>query len=100
MAIKLKSTHDIVCDISARAKSCRLELNLSQATLSKMSGVSLGTLKKFESTGKISIESLVKISIALKAHEEFDELFNNSSADTVLSLDRLIHKKSRLRGTS
>lgn len=39
----------------------RLALNLTQAGLSERSGVALATLRKFEQTGKISVESLFKL---------------------------------------
>ncbi|MDA9832607.1 helix-turn-helix transcriptional regulator [Gammaproteobacteria bacterium] len=43
----------------------RLKLNLSQKTLSEKSGVSYGTLKEFEQKRPISLESLLKIALAL-----------------------------------
>lgn len=48
---------------------------LSQQRLSEKSGVSLGSVKRFESTGKISLTSLIKIAIALHCEDELISLF-------------------------
>ena len=40
-----------------------------------MSGVSYGSIKRFEATGQISLLSLTKIAIALDLAEELRELF-------------------------
>ena len=41
-----------------------------------MSGVSLGSIKRFETTGNISLISLTKIAYALDIKEDLDQLFN------------------------
>lgn len=82
--------------IAGRAKARRLSLNLTQEGLASRSGVSLGTLKQFEHTGKISLESLLKLSVALGNSHEFDGLFAANQFPTGISLDALI-KASKLR---
>ena len=37
--------------------------------------MSLGSVKRFESTGEISLKSLIKIAIALEIDDELSELF-------------------------
>jgi transcriptional regulator with XRE-family HTH domain len=61
--------------IAQQARALRLELNWSQETLSKRSGVSYGSLKKFEQTGQISIDSLLKLAAVLGRLEDFKALF-------------------------
>ncbi|APC91115.1 MULTISPECIES: helix-turn-helix domain-containing protein [Francisella] len=86
-------------DIAKRAQAKRLGLNLSQQTLSKLSGVSYGTLKKFERTGQISLESLLKIAIVLDDFEKFEQLFVKNAEELPVSLDELLVKEStRKRG--
>ncbi|MGL5264249.1 MAG: helix-turn-helix domain-containing protein, partial [Candidatus Rhabdochlamydia sp.] len=80
------------------AQKKRLSLNFSQQTLSDRSGVSLGVLKKFEQTGKISLESLLKIALVLGALEEFKDLFKQTKLEHLTSLDELIKSKNRKRG--
>ena len=42
-----------------------------------MSGVSYGSIKRFETTGQISLLSLTKIAMALDVADELRELFLN-----------------------
>jgi len=73
-------------------------MNLSQQTLSVMSGVSYSVLKKFERTGQISLESLLKLAVPLGAIGEFAMLFPADKVETVTSLDELMSQKIRRRG--
>ena len=79
----------------------RLGQNLTQVGLEQRSGVSLGTIKLFERTGKISLESLVKIAIALGTSEGFESLFLATPTEE-RSIDELIKdakaSKGRKRG--
>ena len=61
--------------ISQKMKRRRLDLNYTQEVLSQKSGVSLGSLKRFESISEISLKSLLQLAIALHATEPFYELF-------------------------
>jgi transcriptional regulator with XRE-family HTH domain len=84
--------------IAKRAQTKRLSLNLSQQTLAQRSGVSYGALKKFERTGKISLESLLKLALVLGCLEEFKELFAETSPERAISLNEIINDKKRKRG--
>ena len=53
----------------------RIEKKLTQVELSRLAGVSLGSLKRFEQTGNISLNSLIKIAFVLDCQEDFDSLF-------------------------
>ena len=45
--------------------------------LALRSGVSFGSVKRFEQTGDISLLSLTKIAIALQVEDEMDSLFTS-----------------------
>ena len=51
--------------LAKRIRGIRKRRRLTQQDLSERSGVSLGTLKRFETTGQISLLSLTKLAIAL-----------------------------------
>jgi len=61
--------------IAHQVQAKRLSLNFSQKTLSERSGVSLGVIKKFEHSGKISLESLLKLALVLDALNDFEFIF-------------------------
>lgn len=71
----LKSPNQINKDIAARMKARRKEQKITQVQLSKRSEVSLGSIKRFETTGEISLTSLIKIAFALGLEADFDTLF-------------------------
>lgn len=71
-----KKTPDVIqAELAERIRARRKELRYSQAELARRSGVSLGSLKRFECTHEISLASLVKLSVALDCREDFDALF-------------------------
>ena len=47
--------------LSKNLRGRRLALGLTQAELSKRSGVALATLRKFEQTGAVSVKNLFKL---------------------------------------
>ena len=98
MPVMLLTPYDVREHVAKRAKAKRLSLNLSQRSLSERSGVSYGTLKKFERTGKISIESLLKIAWILDALPDFIGLFEPKAPEKFSSLDQLLKDKPRKRG--
>ena len=56
----------------------------------EISGVSLGSLKRFESTGEISLISLLKLAIVLDCAEEFEQLFVK---EHIMSIQEIIDGK-------
>lgn len=70
----MKTPKDVNNDIVKRMRARRKEKKLTQAELSRLAGVSLGSLKRFEQTGNISLNSLIKIAFVLDCQEDFDSL--------------------------
>ena len=95
MALKLTSPFDVKHGLRVRARARRLADNLSQEGLAKRSGVSLGTLKRFERTGDVSLESLIAIAFALNAEKEFEALFPKQEYKSIVDV---IAKPMRRRG--
>ena len=58
--------------IANKIKQVRKSKRVSQELLSKMSNVSFGSIKRFESTGEISLFSLLKICSALNINLKID----------------------------
>lgn len=76
--------------IARRIRSIRKRQKLSQERLSEKSGVSLGSLKRFERSGEISLLSLTKIAIALNCE---DELINLFAEQPFLSIQEVIDEQ-------
>ncbi len=75
LAVSLKTPQESRQELAARAKERRLALNISQQELAERSGVSLGSIKRFESSGLISLSSLLEISLVFGCLGDFDTLF-------------------------
>ena len=60
--------------LATRHRTLRKQLKMSQEEMAERSGVSLGSLKRFENTGKISLESMLKLMRMLGRLNEFDNL--------------------------
>ena len=71
----LKSPGEIYRLIAQRIRAIRKRRKISQKRLSEKSGVSLGSVKRFEQSGEISLISLTKIAFALGIQGELESLF-------------------------
>lgn len=60
--------------LALKHKALRRQLKMSQAEMAERSGVSLGSLKRFERTGKIALESLLKLMHLLGRLQEVEAL--------------------------
>lgn len=72
-----KTWTEINNDIAQKIVRLRKRKKITQKQLAARSGVSLGSLKRFEQSGEISLQSLTKIAIALDEENELEDLFNN-----------------------
>ena len=64
-------------EIAKKIIRLRKRKKITQKELAARSGVSLGSLKRFEQSGEISLQSLTKIAIALDVEGELENLFEN-----------------------
>lgn len=93
MFFKLPS--ETLQEIAQRARDKRKQKRLSQEELAEKSGVSFGSVKRFESSGKISLESLLKLAVVLDSLADFDGLFKADLLPT--SLDELLRNNKPKR---
>lgn len=61
--------------LADRVRNIRKRRSISQQKLAKMSGVSYGSIKRFETTGQISLISLTRIAMALGIADELRNIF-------------------------
>ena len=72
-----KTWTEINNNIAQKIVRLRKRKKITQKQLAARSGVSLCSLKRFEQSGEISLQSLTKIAIALDVENELEDLFNN-----------------------
>lgn len=79
----LESSTDVAKELAKRVKLRRQEKHLTQVDLSRKSGVPLATLRRFEQTGLISLQSLLQIAYALESLGEWNALFSQPKWNTI-----------------
>ena len=65
---------DLLGQTADHHRTLRKQKGLSQAELARRSGISLGSLKRFEQTGQISFESLLRLANTLDRLTDFERL--------------------------
>lgn len=74
-ALLWETPEEIILALALRIKNIRKRRKISQEELAKLSGVSFGSIKRFESTGQISLISLTRIAVSLNLQDEIKDLF-------------------------
>ena len=92
----LNSPGDVLTDVAKRARALRLQANLTQEGLAVRAGMSAASLKRFERTGLIAFDALVRIAYVLNAEKEFSALFPPVPFQSIE--DVLRKEKTRKRG--
>lgn len=78
---------EVMSMLVERIKVHRKRHKVSQQRLAERSGVSFGSIKRFETSGEISLVSLLKIAQALGRLEDFQHLFRpESTTDDIRKL--------------
>ncbi len=98
MKYTLKTPVETAIDLSIRLRELRLLKKWKRSTLAKRSGVTTSSLKRFEQTGKVSMENFLKLIFALGRLDEMDELLIPPTARSLKDLKKSEKRLSK-RGT-
>ena len=85
--------------LAKRLRTLRLQSKYKQSTLASRAGVSVGSLKRFESTGEISLKNLLRLSQVLGRMSEFVNLLTSSQASSLSELEAQVTKPVPKRGS-
>lgn len=88
-----KKPSDTLREIAKRHKVLRKQAGFSQSELAKRSGVSLGSLKRFETSGQISLESLLLLADVLNRLDDFDAVLK--PIENLQAIEKLFSDKTR-----
>lgn len=88
-------------ELADKLRALRLARQWKRDTLATRSGVSPASLKRFENTGKVSLENLLKLVQALGRLAEWDTLLQPPPARSLAELEALeaAREAPRQRGT-
>ena len=73
-----KNPIDILKELAQRTRTLRKEHKMSQSELAQRANVSLGSYKRFETSGHISLDSLLKIAFILGKLNDFETVFQSN----------------------
>lgn len=97
--IQLHNPDEIASLLAERIRAERLRREWKQETLAERSGVSLPTIRRYERTGRTSVENLLKLCHALGRLDEFANLFKPPPASSLAELEaRSNNFRGRKRG--
>lgn len=71
-----ETPEEITIIVAEHTKRLRKRSKISRKELSDLSGVSYGSIKRFEETGNISLLSLTKIAMALDSSNDIKSIFS------------------------
>ena len=76
-ALVWETAEELDKKIADRVRLIRKRRAISQQRLAEMSNVSYGSIKRFETTGQISLMSLTKIAMAIVIEEDLRGIFTD-----------------------
>ena len=96
--LNIQTPPEVEKQLATRIKSLRLQAGYKRTTLAQRAGITVASLKRFETTGQISLKSLLCLAHALDRLPEFSRLFEVSKATSLAELRGQAQKQPPKRG--
>ncbi|HEX6746677.1 MAG TPA: helix-turn-helix transcriptional regulator [Longimicrobium sp.] len=96
--IELQTPGEIARSLAERVRALRLQRGWTQQELAARAGLTLATYRRFERTGRIALERLLRIAAILDARGGFDQLFALPAAQSLAELAARSRQRPRKRG--
>lgn len=96
MNFNLTTPEEILHQFALRLRAQRLVQEFSQHTLARMAGLSLGAVRKLETDGHCSLETLIRVAQALGLVGELEPLFAQKP-ESIAAMQRAARVKLRQR---
>jgi transcriptional regulator with XRE-family HTH domain len=94
----LQTPEQVSATLASRVRALRLAKGWKQATLAERSGVSLASLRRFEASGRVSLQHLLALVFALNRLDDFDVLLQAPRASSLAELEAAEKRHGRRRG--
>ena len=96
---QLQTPEEMAHKLAEKARQLRLARKWKQSTLADRAGVSLASLRRFEQTGQIALQSLLRLSFALGRLGDFELLLQQPEARSIRELEAMSSQPKPKRGT-
>lgn len=90
----IAASKQYIKQIAQFMKKRRIALELKQSDASEKAGISLGTFRKFEQTGEISLERFLKLCRIYRMDTHFMHFFEQRDFWALEEIERAEHKKT------
>jgi transcriptional regulator with XRE-family HTH domain len=98
---RLASPGEVVKALGRRLRDQRASQSLTQMQLATRAGVALGAVKKLEATGRVTMETLVQVVVALGLVAEFNSIFAIRAQASIAEMKRQeLARRKRVRKPS
>ncbi|HSU17218.1 helix-turn-helix transcriptional regulator [Longimicrobium sp.] len=94
---ELRTPAEVARALAGRVRALRLQRGWTQQEMAERAGLTLATYRRFEHTGRIALERLLRIAVLLDAGAGFDDLFALPPARSLAELAERT-QPSRKRG--
>lgn len=95
---QLQTPEEVSVKLAQKIRALRLRQKWKQSTLAERSGVSIASLRRFEQTGLISLQNLLRLSCALGCLDDFNSIFTPPKANSIRELEALSVTPTSKRG--
>ena len=96
--LTVRTPRELSAELAERARRLRLDRNWTRATLAERAGVTVASLRRFETTGMASFDLVLKVAHALDRLHELDSLFRPARAQSLAELEAQSTRPPRKRG--
>lgn len=93
----LDNPEDVAKEVAENFRKRRVERNITRQHIAERSGVPISTVARFERTGLIAFESLIKLAMALGYIADIRNLFSTTKFNTMQELELIRRKKNDKR---
>lgn len=98
LPLELQTPREIARTLATRVRTLRLHRGWTQQEAAERAGLTLASYRRFERTGSISLERLLKLAVMLNAYAGLDQLFAPPPARSLAELEKLDALTARKRG--
>jgi transcriptional regulator with XRE-family HTH domain len=95
----LRTPDEIAIELGGRLRALRLAHRWRRVTLAERTGVSASTIQRFETSGKITLENLLRLAEGLGRVDELAALFEPPPANSIDELERRTSSRLPRRGS-
>jgi transcriptional regulator with XRE-family HTH domain len=98
LPIELQTPGEVAHGLARRVRALRLSRGWTQQEAAERAGIAPATYRRFERTGQISLERLLRLAVVLDARAGFDQLFAAPPAQSLAELEQRSARQARKRG--